>query len=218
MWYVPSRARMRRVPAYGSPVGDFEIILVDIGKTRAERVIALRRGGSIGDIAAFYQTGAPRVRVANALELLFQALHATLGVLVPRALASRDPERVGGWVAGPVLLLARLLRPAAVLVDALARGVLRLAGLRDATEADPGEELRELVGQARIRGLLHESDSAMLAGLMDFHAKKARDVMRPRTEIAALEIDASGEEVWDTLRTERYSRYPVYRESLDDIR
>ena len=148
---------------------------------------------------------------------LMVVLHAVLGVLVPRALAGREPERVGGWVAGPVLLLARLLRPAAAVVDALARGVLRLAGVRDAEGADPGEELRELVGQARTRGLLDETDSAMLAGLMDFHAKKARDVMRPRTEIAALEIDASGEEVWDTLRTERYSRYPVYRESLDDI-
>jgi CBS domain containing-hemolysin-like protein len=71
--------------------------------------------------------------------------------------------------------------------------------------------------QARAHGALDETDSAMLAGVFDFHAKRARDVMRPRTEIVALPIDASQDEVWKVLRQERYSRYPVYRESLDDV-
>jgi CBS domain containing-hemolysin-like protein len=41
--------------------------------------------------------------------------------------------------------------------------------------------------------------------------------MRPRTDIVALSIDASEAEIWHSLREERYSRYPVYRESLDDV-
>jgi magnesium and cobalt transporter len=57
----------------------------------------------------------------------------------------------------------------------------------------------------------------MLAGVFDFHEKRARDVMRPRTEVAAIPVDATEKEVWDLLRTERYSRYPVYEESLDDV-
>jgi CBS domain containing-hemolysin-like protein len=57
----------------------------------------------------------------------------------------------------------------------------------------------------------------MLAGVFDFTEKRVRDVMRPRTDVVALEIDASEAEVRDVLRRERYSRYPVYRESLDDV-
>ena len=57
----------------------------------------------------------------------------------------------------------------------------------------------------------------MLAGVLDFHEKKARDVMRPRTDVVALDIEATEQEVWEVLRRERYSRYPVYRESLDDV-
>jgi CBS domain containing-hemolysin-like protein len=57
----------------------------------------------------------------------------------------------------------------------------------------------------------------MLAGVFDFHDKKAQDVMRPRTEIVALPIDATETEVRETLERERYSRYPVYRETLDDV-
>ena len=79
------------------------------------------------------------------------------------------------------------------------------------------DELRLLVMQARAHGTLDETDSAMLAGVFDFHEKKAYDVMRPRTEVAALDIDSTEEEVWAVVRRERYSRYPVYRDTLDDV-
>ena len=71
--------------------------------------------------------------------------------------------------------------------------------------------------QSRAHGALDETDSAMLAGVFDFHEKRARDVMRARTEIVAIPLDASEEEVWRVMRTERYSRYPVYHETLDDV-
>jgi CBS domain containing-hemolysin-like protein len=71
--------------------------------------------------------------------------------------------------------------------------------------------------QARAHGTLDESDSAMLAGVFDFHEKKARDVMRPRTDVVALDVESTEAEVWAVIREERYSRYPVYRESLDDV-
>ena len=79
------------------------------------------------------------------------------------------------------------------------------------------DELRILVMQARAQGTLNESDTAMLAGVFDFHHKKARDVMRPRTEVVALDIDSTEEEVERIVKEERYSRYPVIRESLDDV-
>lgn len=74
-----------------------------------------------------------------------------------------------------------------------------------------------MVANSAEHGTLNESDTAMLAGVLDFHAKKARDVMRPRTEIVALPIAASADELWAIVRAERYSRYPVYAESLDDV-
>jgi CBS domain containing-hemolysin-like protein len=57
----------------------------------------------------------------------------------------------------------------------------------------------------------------MLAGVFDFHNKKAHDVMRPRTEMVAISEDIERAELVATLRREGYSRYPVYRETPDDI-
>jgi CBS domain containing-hemolysin-like protein len=79
------------------------------------------------------------------------------------------------------------------------------------------DELRTLVMHSHAHGELDESERAMLAGVFDFKQKRAHDVMRPRTEVVAIDIDATHDEVLQILRTERYSRYPLYRETLDDI-
>jgi putative hemolysin len=123
-------------------------------------------------------------------------------------------------VAGPLILFSRLMSPFIALLNGVANWLLRLFGVQPMSEAHhvhSPEELRLLVMQARAHGTLDETDSAMLAGVFDFHEKRARDVMRPRTEVAAIPVDATEQEVRDMLRTERYSRYPVYEDSLDNV-
>lgn len=146
-------------------------------------------------------------------------LHIVLGELAPKTLALVRPEAVSKMIAGPLILFSRLMSPLIWFFNGAANALLRLFGITAAEEAQSHspEELRLLVMQARAHGTLDESDSAMLAGVFDFHHKKARDVMRPRTEIVALDIEATEEEVWTILRHERYSRYPVIREDLDDV-
>ncbi|MDQ6716746.1 MAG: hemolysin family protein [Gemmatimonadota bacterium] len=157
-----------------------------------------------------------------ALTIAFAVLtfvHVVLGELVPKSFALAAPERTSSVIAAPLLLFSSVMRPFVWLFKAAAAGVLKSIGVEPTrrVEGYSPEEFRLLVMQAQARGTLDESDSAMLAGVLDFHAKKARDVMRPRTEIVALEIDATEAEVWALLREERYSRYPVYEETLDDV-
>jgi CBS domain containing-hemolysin-like protein len=139
---------------------------------------------------------------------------------MPKSLALLHPEVVSMWVVRPLRWFAQLMTPFIWVLNGTANGLLKALGLRPVEEAarvHSPEELRMLVMQTSAHGLLDESDRAMLAGVFDFHFKKARDVMRPRTEIVAISADASEAEVWETVRRERYSRYPVYGESLDDV-
>ena len=152
--------------------------------------------------------------------MIITFLHIVLGELAPKSVALIAPERVSRWVAQPLILFSRLMSPFITFLNGAANQLLHLFGMHSASEANhvhSPQELRLLVMQSRAHGTLDESDSAMLAGVFDFHEKKARDVMRPRTEVMALDIDADADEVWRILRSERYSRYPVYRDSLDDI-
>jgi CBS domain containing-hemolysin-like protein len=147
-------------------------------------------------------------------------LHVVLGELAPKSLALVTPERVSKLVARPLILFSRLMSPFIWLLNGAANALLRLVGIRPVSELShvhSAQELRLLVMQARAHGTLDESDTAMLAGVFDFHEKRARDVMRPRTEIVAIPADATTEQAWEILRRERYSRYPVYEETLDNV-
>jgi len=146
-------------------------------------------------------------------------LHIVLGELAPKSMALVNPEGVAKFVARPLIIFSRLMTPFIWLFNGAANWILRLFGINPVSEeqSHSADELRLLVMQARAHGTLDESDSAMLAGVFDFHEKKGRDVMRPRTDVVALDIDSTEDEVWAVVREERYSRYPVYRESLDDV-
>jgi CBS domain containing-hemolysin-like protein len=152
--------------------------------------------------------------------LIITFLHIVFGELAPKSLALIAPETVSRHVARPLMIFAQIMKPFIATLNGAANFILRLAGIAPMNEASrvhSPEELRLLVMQARAHGTLDESDSAMLAGVFDFHEKRARDVMRPRTEIVAIPVDATETEVWEILRRERYSRYPVFEESLDDV-
>jgi CBS domain containing-hemolysin-like protein len=175
----------------------------------------LLRIGVNPPVAAVHTTAA-----AITAFLVITFLHIVLGELTPKSIALVKPEGVSKLVARPLYGFAVLMSPAIAVLNGAANAILRLAGIRGASEKErvhSPEELRLLVMQSRAHGALDESDSAMLAGVFDFHEKKARDVMRPRTEIVAVDVNASESEVWALMRSERYSRYPVFQESLDDV-
>ncbi len=153
--------------------------------------------------------------------LVITFLHIVLGELAPKSIALVAPERTSMVLARPLMLFSRVMSPFITVLNNVANALLRVVGVNPAggghSSVHSADELRLLVMQARAQGTLNETDSMMLAGVFDFHEKKARDVMRPRTEVAAIPLDATADEVWKILRTERFSRYPVINDSLDDI-
>lgn len=152
--------------------------------------------------------------------LVITFLHIVLGELAPKSIALSNPEGVSRMVTRPLVLFSRVMSPFIGMLNGTANALLRLLNVKPASEGGQvhsPEELRLLVMQARAHGTLDESDSAMLAGVFDFHNKRALDVMRPRTEMVAIAEDETREGLVQTLRRERFSRYPVYRDTPDDI-
>lgn len=152
--------------------------------------------------------------------LVITFLHIVLGELMPKSIALARPESVSRVVVRPLMLFSRVMSPFIGFLNGTANRLLRLLGVEPASEGahvHSPEELRLLVMQARAHGTLDESDSAMLAGVFDFHNKKAFDIMRPRTEMVAIAEDVDRAELVQILRRERYSRYPIYRDTVDNI-
>ncbi len=112
-------------------------------------------------------------------------------------------------------------RKAPGLTGRIRKRIMNLFGLPESDYPPPGggADAEALAGLMATAGPNGGSDprTRMLAGVLQFNAKRVRDVMRPRTNVVALPLTATEQEVHDVVRRERYSRYPVYASSLDDI-
>jgi CBS domain containing-hemolysin-like protein len=97
-----------------------------------------------------------------------------------------------------------------------------IARLLEPTEPEPEppspqENLEELIATGEQEGLIEEEEREMLQSVVKFGEKVAREVMTPRPEIAAIEINSSIEDLRGLFRTKRLTRYPVYSSQLDHI-
>lgn len=146
--------------------------------------------------------------------------HIILGELVPKALALQRPEATALFVARPLRLFARLLHPFILLMNGAGNLVIRWLGLHKAGErgaVHSPQELEMLVVQSRKAGLLQAQEEELLRHVFNFEDTEVRQVMVPRPEVVALSVTSTFEEVRQVLRAERYTRYPVYEESIDTV-
>lgn len=148
-------------------------------------------------------------------------LHVVFGEQAPKAWAITHPEATSRWIAAPLIFFSWITRPVTELLNHSASGVVRLLGIRGtAAELDrvhSPEEIRMLVEQSRKRGGLEAEDARLLEGVFEFSEKNAHDVMTPRTDMVALPVTLSVADAADRVAAAGRSRYPVYRESADDV-
>jgi len=147
-------------------------------------------------------------------------LHVTLGELVPKALALAHKETIALWVAVPLELFRLGTYPVVSLLQISTNLFNRTfgitpspAGVITADEA----EIRMMVAVAEDSGAIEEQEEEMLYKVFDFADKEVHEVMVPRPEVVALSIDLPPQECLAAVIDSPFTRYPVYRGSLDDI-
>ncbi len=140
--------------------------------------------------------------------------------LIPFLLVARhdEPERIlAEWMP--------ILRLSVFLVLPLTFPILISAGLRRLLEAEqpqpeapsPQEDLQELIEAGEQEGIIEKGQGELLQSVVEFGDKVVRDVMTPRPEIAAVDMDSPMEELRKLFREKRYTRYPVYSGQLDNV-
>jgi CBS domain containing-hemolysin-like protein len=162
-----------------------------------------------------------RVSLAAAVALIAVTyLHVVFGELTPRAAALQHPEVWAKWLAPPLLAFAWITKPFTVLLNASAAALLRPFGVRlDATHdtAHSPEELKVIVEQSKREGEIEQQDADLIGAVFEFSEKNALEVMTPRTAIVAIDAEATLDEALATMDEARFTRYPVYEGSLDNI-
>ena len=152
--------------------------------------------------------------------LIVTYLHVVIGELVPKGIALGHPERAALAVSGTVRGFFVLFRPLIWILQESSALILRALGLQPPGaehEAHSEAELRMLLSSSAEQGEIEHEEQEMLYKVFDFADKEVADVMVPRPEVVAISIELPAEEALKAVLESPYTRYPIYRESLDDI-
>ncbi|MGZ5243808.1 MAG: hemolysin family protein [Bacteroidia bacterium] len=150
---------------------------------------------------------------------LITVLHIVFGELAPKSLAIRSPETTTLSIALPLQIFYIVFKPFIWILNGLANFLLGLIGIKDVHghEVHSPQELLYIQEQSKTSGTIRNSEHQILENVFDFYDRPARQIMVPRTRIAAVDVSEKNNKVIEKVIEEGYSRLPVYKDSVDNI-
>jgi len=184
--------------------------LVNIAATALVTQITLQlsqRAGFSESLAVGYATG-----IMTLLVLIF-------GEITPKSIAVHNAASWARLVIGPVYLLSVVLYPIGLFFTWITGSVLRFFGVEpNSGRLMTENELRLMLRNAEESGVIEAQEEAMIKGVIDLEETVVREVMTPRVDVVAVSEEANLEDLLLLTTEHGYSRLPVYRERIDDVR
>jgi len=163
------------------------------------------------------------VEVANSLGIVVPSVAVFIVVcelLVPLAIVSRDPERVLELLLPSFAPIARALGPLTRWLARMVADTKRQTGqppTADEAAEEANEAAKAYIESAESEGLIEGEERRLLQSIVDFGDTLVREVMTPRPDIVAIQEDATVGGLRALFAEQEYSRFPVFKESLDNI-
>lgn len=182
--------------------------LVNIIASSLATMIAIKlSGGSSSGLGVGIATG-----VMTLLILIF-------GEVTPKSLATQNAQKIALVVVGPISLIVTIFSPVVTILMAITNGLLRLLGKNPDTPKPfiTADELKTIVNVSHEEGVLESDEKQMIVNVFDFGHSCAKDIMIPRTDMIAIDQNATYQDIISLYKNEQFSRIPVYEESYDHI-
>jgi Mg2+/Co2+ transporter CorB len=217
-----SRARMLRLEKKGNRRAGIVNRLLD---ARERLIGALLLGNNAVNIAASSLATSVFLLWFGEVGVIYATILMTVLVVVfaevlPKTVAINDPDRIALLAARPMQWVMRLLGPVLTAIEALVRGILRLAGAHVGARHEilsAHEELRGAVDLLHHEGGVEKLDRDMFGGLLDLRDLTVSDVMIHRTEMITINADDPAEQVVEAVLAAPVTRVPLWRESAENI-
>jgi len=142
-------------------------------------------------------------------------LHVVMGEMIPKNIALAGPDRAALVLGPPVWVFVTVLRPVVVVLNAIARALLRTINveLRDEVSSTyTREEVAALVEESRGEGLLEDEEYGRLAGALGFAEKTVESVMLPSETLTRVRRGSTAADVEELCAATGFSRFPVAAE------
>lgn len=174
--------------------------------------------GLTGDI---WQNSLKAVSIISLVLTVMVLIYILLafGVLLPKKLAVRQPEKWAYLCINPVYYVMKILSPFTGLVTVTVNGILRLFGIKEKNDlADvTEEEIISMVNEGHEQGVLQATEAEMITNIFEFGDKEAQDIMTHRNHMVAVEGSMPLKDAVAFMLDANNSRFPVYDENIDHI-
>ncbi len=216
-----NKIRMRNLAESGNKQAEIVIKTVE---NQSKMLSAILIGNNVVNLSASSLStvmasslfGNKAVGIATGILTL---LILVFGEITPKTMATYSAEKISLRFAKYIYFLMTVLTPVIFLVNLLSGLVLKLFGVdtdgkRDAITED---ELRTIVEVSHEEGVLEIEEKKMITNVFDFGESLAKDIMVPRVDMTFVQVDDTYDQLLEIYRKERYTRIPVYEDSIDNV-
>ncbi|MCQ2513483.1 MAG: hemolysin family protein [Ruminococcus sp.] len=141
----------------------------------------------------------------------------TFGEVVPKCLAKEHCDSFSMSTAGMLKALMIIFKPFVFVFLKLRALALKIAGSSGDKPSVTENELKYIVESIEEEGVLEESESKMVRSALDFDEKTAEEILTPRVDVTFINVEDSHEKIIESIIENRYTRMPVYEDTIDHV-
>jgi CBS domain containing-hemolysin-like protein len=169
---------------------------------------------SVGTVFFTEKMGSSGVAVSTAV---ITVLVLVFGEIMPKSIAKQKAEKFAVRSSGILGAICTLLTPVSAIFMQLQKAVSRAFVQEDFTPSVTEDELKYIIEEIEDEGVLEKKESDLVRSALEFDDITAEDILIPRVKVVAVSADESPEEILKIFITERYTRLPVYENSIDNV-
>ncbi|WP_055665876.1 hemolysin family protein [Desnuesiella massiliensis] len=151
--------------------------------------------------------------------IILSYLTLVLGELFPKRLALQNSESIAMFAAKPIALVSKITLPFVKVLTFSTNILMKIFGIdiNNIEEKVSKEEIRMMIDVGEENGVLNQTEKEMIDGIFEFDDTLAREVMTPRIDVFAIDINTPIEKIVEDISSEQYSRVPVYEYDIDNV-
>ncbi len=141
----------------------------------------------------------------------------TFGEIIPKCLGKEKCDKLALSISGALWFLMIILTPFIHLFLGIKKLALKLFSVKGEDSTVTEDELKYIVEEIEEQGVLEKQESEMVRSVLDFDETTVVEVLTPRVDVVAINIDESHDRIMEIIKEHRYSRIPVFEETIDNI-
>ena len=149
--------------------------------------------------------------------IVMTILILVFGEVLPKSFAKENAETLALRVSAVLVFLMKIFTPLTWLLVKLKQVMTNFISKKEVTPSVTENELKEMFTISQAEGVIELNEKELLHNTLDFNDIKVVEILTPRTDLIAIDVAMSIEDVTEILLRERFSRLPVFEKSIDNI-